>query len=698
MSLVLTSNRIDIGGEDRWATPQKPYMYRNYLKETITLPPNSEVAVQSVKISKGETIDIGDPVWYQMYNLNLEGVSESGGAIKTTTDTTGYPIECRLEHNAPGERELPIQEYLDKVSEAMKRGYPHPDVVFESGLSSSGTTDITPICKAYVDETTEMFKGLTFRMNSGETSEDINIATSMINFKKWIVDADPTLSWTPSSGKAQAPTGDANAGLDNVIVLTDYPISLFKGNMRIDLDGVVDDTTDWLVNTDCAFGLVRSFNPTPAPTTELDAIYPPYFEVPHGTLPTPTGNVANHQMMDYVIRIEKAEGSAISYLTLGHATWDATNNCQTMQEIDYTTWGYGTPTFTSKYNMTTNVGKYNQFFIRTEGEQVLFYIHAGAKSTSDNPLDDSGWTLFCGFSTSTGYWTASQKNLYPKPISQTCWTMYPMLYVNTKSGAGAGDQPYINLTAYSGKDKDSQSNDKYCYYCPDYDWWARCDKDKVGGGLIEHAKDVDSRWMNTPSDTSALYDVMPTASKNVVKNYVWAMILKPDDTYYTPNGCPLADADEPFGFSGVKILQPDKYGSTFDGGFGWKYDSSSVPSWYSDNSLFVRLDNYTQKTLNAIVSRPSKILYHIPKFDVSQRGEGEGLYFEPHERTYVKLGNPAELTINDFDISICNDAEVLATELEGQTIVCLHFRQGYGDRWEDATNVSEVNRKYRANQ
>ena len=125
----------------------------------------------------------------------------------------------------------------------------------------------------------------------------------------------------------------------------------------------------------------------------------------------------------------------------------------------------------------------------------------------------------------------------------------------------------------------------------------------------------------------------------------------------------------------MKILQPDKFGSSYDGSSGWRYDSNEVPFLISDASLFVRLDNFTQKTLNSAVSRPSKILYHVPRFDSSSRSNGDGLYFEPHQRVYTKLFNATALTVNEFDISICNVADILAKDLTGQTIVVLHFRE-----------------------
>tara|TARA_R110001632_G_scaffold104887_1_gene214024 strand:- start:214 stop:654 length:441 start_codon:yes stop_codon:yes gene_type:complete len=105
------------------------------------------------------------------------------------------------------------------------------------------------------------------------------------------------------------------------------------------------------------------------------------------------------------------------------------------------------------------------------------------------------------------------------------------------------------------------------------------------------------------------------------------------------------------------------------------YTSDSASELFNTASLFVRLDNFTQTSYNAGVGRPSKILYHLPRFDTSNRDLGTGLYFEPTERTYVALNNSDTLYMNTVDISISNDNEQLATDLVGKTIVVLHFRK-----------------------
>ena len=102
--------------------------------------------------------------------------------------------------------------------------------------------------------------------------------------------------------------------------------------------------------------------------------------------------------------------------------------------------------------------------------------------------------------------------------------------------------------------------------------------------------------------------------------------------------------------------------------------STSVPVLVGDVSLFIRLNNFTQNSINARQGTLSKIVGHLPRFDNSGNETG-GLYFEPNEKTYISLGNTDEILINSFDIDIVYDNETLCTALSGKTIVVFHIRK-----------------------
>ena len=90
MSLVLCSNQfLENSGDFHSA-----YSFHNHLSDTLTIPANSEIAVQSVKINKNGTLSINkSTVFYVWFNQPL---------VAGTTElhqTTGYIREVRPHFN-----------------------------------------------------------------------------------------------------------------------------------------------------------------------------------------------------------------------------------------------------------------------------------------------------------------------------------------------------------------------------------------------------------------------------------------------------------------------------------------------------------------------------------------------------------------------------------------------------------------------
>ncbi len=684
MSLIITSNQIE-DGLDEDGVAQEPYLYRNYMKQPLIIPRDSEVAVQSVKFSRDESITIRPgQKWFQMYNINLE--DEDDG--RTSNDTTGYPIECNLRTQQNMEEQVSLDTFLSKITEAQRRGFPHPDI-----LGEVVDPDITPITKSYFTDPGEVFSGLSLRQSSKLSAEDDDFTPTKIKKNYPDGDTDAELTYNAGTREISAPdivfNHPPNNEIDPVGYFDERPMSLYEGNMRVDIAGVCKDDSDFEVDTQCAFGLARSFDKS---VENNNAIEPEYFDpdifLSNGN-PGGIRNAGQEQFYDFAIRIEpvgindlETDDNYLKIVACCAINEGGEDEKICMKEIEYWGWtkiGATSPEFSERYDMTENDKTINQFLIRTEGEQVLFYYHTGALSTSDNPLDDAGWKIFCGFSMAT--FTATNNKNVPPPINQTQWMMYPKFWISSHkvSPAGGGDDVVgkLKFSAFSGRDL---TNIGGSYFNEATDWWARMVQDNTE----EQCQEVETRpKFNDPwRQDGTFYTQLGCDTKGVVKDYVWAFILLPDTKYYIPTEG--ANADRLLGFDNITILQPEKLGATYDGGYGWKYDSVVVPPLINDGTLFIRLDNFTQKTLNSAVSRPSKILYCCPRFDSSGRSNGDGLYFEPHERVYVKLGNPTELNINEFDISICDIGERLAKHLKGQTIINLHIRENQtGLRQED---------------
>jgi len=147
----------------------------------------------------------------------------------------------------------------------------------------------------------------------------------------------------------------------------------------------------------------------------------------------------------------------------------------------------------------------------------------------------------------------------------------------------------------------------------------------------------------------------------------------PDMRYGGHNGMAVTDANTSLylGFPNLAHIE-----GTLDGAIagGLQFiDSVEVPTLISSKSVFVRIENLGQESVNAYQGLRSKIIAHLPRFDgVHNVGP---LYLEPNNMIYIDLKNPYPIRINSFDVSLVYTDETYATNLTGTTIICLHIRE-----------------------
>lgn len=687
MSLIITGNKLVESGVSDIGNSQPPYHYKNFLKETITLAPNSEVAVQSVKLTKGAGIRISpDDGFYVMWNKDLASLDDGSNVY----DTTGTPIWCPLGLTDPDVAEdVSIDEYSNRVTDAIRNGVPHPDLNYIP--SSSLSNRYYPIAEPNIESATSSMKGFDITFAQNEYDSPLNNVTSLQGSQtKWWNDDDPTLvsSVNGNNIKIQAPKGANEGYLSDFQLAYKIPTTFKGGNLRFDITGTLKDPSkgDYEVMTDWAVGLTRSKEligseaPADVPFTDNGLM-------PRTGTSTIEESEGNSQFFDFVIRcIEDQNGT--KELVLGHMVKKDGSAEMCMREIDYYSFAksgsVNNPILSDgsggRYNLTTNASNIQQFLIRVENDIVSFwyYTYAGL-DTTDDPLNDGNkayWSKFCSYDLydwSGGDNAVNYKSNYPKPVNQNTWWLYPKVYI----AQDATTDYHLELSCYTGVSRSGLSD---TYYNGKYDWRVKLIEEGEEGVLRE----IDRRYFNDITNTKTYeYMTIRSLSDPYLKEQAWVMILLEDDKYY-PNTTLAQDEyiSRKLGFPNLKILRPDINGQSVEvgkennlsnGNEGWEYTSTEVPTLLNSGSLFVRLDNYSQKTLNGMVERPSKILYTIPSFDINGNNKGS-MYFEPNDRVYVKLGNPSPITINTFDLSICDENERLATKLRDQTIITLHFR------------------------
>lgn len=657
MSLIVCSNKIpDTRDYNQDTKLMSPNSFVNNLKQTMQIPKNSEIAVQSVKLTKSGEIELDQGnrffSWFGR-PLNLSGTSTLPITLK---DTTTWPIMSgpTLIAGAKGSEYVNISEFAARMTQGMQRGMPHPDI-----FGDGNGTD--PKIECNILRTGAATTGLGFE--GFQLKYVYNVAPSTNIFPTL---ADYTFNNIPNGMTltgAAATTFTATSDDNNVAWAKDKPISHMGGRCVYDMKGMMSD----FAGADYTYGVNggREFqvglSRYSITTNEAGKLlgHPLYF--------SKEGVGSNHPdiFYDYAISCELADDgsyylkvlqpmrvldSAIGFGEIG------------MEEVQYWNEGGQFPTSiwgTTRYDMTTNASNIQKVEFVVDNEQIHIYLVAVVVP----PATEGVRWILTSFANKAAL--SAKRNNYPIPTRQTNWNMYPKVMMSETGSS-------VILEEYQGRNTTFQGTtykggDEFA------DWFNRMEYEGMatsqGSVMTIDGGDL-TRKMMTYEDLTYEYDQQGYTT-NVLTGTEQVVILKEDDTNYTATQG--ANMSNILGFPYLSVL--DWNAGLADGTNGIKYNSASIPKILNDNSMFIRLNNFTQRSVNAGTGRPSKILYHIPRFDTSGRDIGYGLYFEPNERVYIKLHNSEVLTINEFALDICQDDEVLAGDITGETIICLHIRE-----------------------
>ena len=643
MSLIVCSNKLESGNVyDRSSEDQSSSRFRNHLVNTLQIPANSEIAVQSVKVNKDGLSRI--------FNQNLR-TNADDPKISDSNLSTGMPIMCTPDMlNSIEPAYVNSDEFVTRMTTGMKLGMPHPDL-------NRTTTKCEVMRDATGGTTGEGFFGykMTYDYHSTPTANlwtlDYTKMTDGFGEASAITISDAGAGETKFTCTSTAPDNDLN---HNVVWANEYPMSHNRSILQYDLNGLMEAATIKL-NGGWAIGLARG---TPASNVMNNVVYA-----------SAGGDFSNYNHhYDFVVTSEQIAGAGDFWLRVGHLSVDTDGMIiagapLVMNEIMY--WDnidgdfpgseWAVPWVSTKYNdkgynLSTNIQHFDNLRFVIENEEVTVEL----MSSTGGGLAAAAGTWYILTAYSLRGTRAAPKGSVPKPAGQTCWNLYPKVMIRT---TGRHTQQTICETRDTG----------YKATDPDGDWCIRMLEAGMGSLPLE----IDTRYYNN-LDNDLFYVQKGTTGTLLTRTltaYESIMIVKPDFTHYL--GTNLANMGLRLGYLSRGVLDSTS-GTTTDQKI--VYLSDTVPDLADFSSQFVRLDNWTQLSYNAGTGRPSKILYHMPRFDASNRELGAGLYFEPQERVYIKMNNTDPLPANEFHLSICDNKERLIEDLSGQTIICLHVR------------------------
>ncbi len=372
-SLVICGNEVkDTGGASQF---QSAFSFNNHLKQPLRIPPNSEVAVQSLKIVKEGSITLTPATkWYQYYGEKLSDTTPQ-------SETTSAPIPVSF--GITDNKSVRTSELAAELKDAVNKGVANPETF--------GFNEVSQIEDSEGD-----FGGFRFNFKSRSSGSGVDVKPA-----KWVNSYDEADGYLVYNSGAQTLTGGKQNSPYNVAIGTDNPIALNQGEYIVDLSNA--NATNWAV------GLTRS---------RATGKNPDYFN-PADSQIFQTTNI----FCDFLVGAFQTSGAGGTQrkIRVFQAVYDTTSGefdedkPISMREVDYTN---GSGSFSALYDWSSNSDSYNKVKISIENENVKVELHNDASGYDVLVSPDS----------------PEKANKF-KPVADTCRALYPLAYVqkNTKS-------------------------------------------------------------------------------------------------------------------------------------------------------------------------------------------------------------------------------------------------------------------------
>lgn len=713
MSLILLSNdpKEASGLTAQNSNIYKAWSFRNSLTETITIPKNSEVALQSTKIVLDGQINIApeNKVFYLYLGETVLGENQ-GQSFREFS--TSLPVRIELFPNEPGVVRTNAEGLAQELGRVLRQNSYHPAYAkelqgaeFETRVEvlRDGDGDFMGY-KFLVEHLTDDSVADTLLNESTDPQDNVIRMTLIQNrcAKDWIYPSrrtNPALReyniYTAANQCVLQPQVESDIMLASEFLSIDNNTPLANTSINdaglpcrltYNIDNVMtnpggtpgtdDKNISWIA------GITRNSITTQEQTN--GRMGPPYFQW-------------NYSNVDGV-------GSVLNDMLRGHADYLVVNdgvnirlfNCNTWggepvragtrgnlkkyrwQEVDYTEGGTNA-TFPAQYDTVTNTSGFAKLHFELSGNRVKIYFEDTARNT---------YTLWeYSQSITNGGGRLREKKEQCKPIDISCWDMQPVMGIYNKGWAGlVGNGGAFNPSDYSITISKKNTFDVFDPYVTDiaeydantknisyYQFLLQSDRNQFNNVMSElNLRD----GLATESPISAKYGTFDTTTHTYVTCLQPVIIATPSDRYLHTS---QANTSRLFGltiYNGVASGKPPWILDGYDAVSKrtvFRLESGEKPISLSTKSIFVRLDNFAQTSINAGNGNKSSIIAHLPRFD-GQNQTGR-LFFEPKNLMYLDLKNPKELKVNSFDVSFVYADESFCKSLVGTTNVVLHIRE-----------------------
>lgn len=639
MSLIITSN---VAENDRPEQSDvfKPYSYQNALSNTLRIPPNSEIALQSAKIVKNHlmVIDRANSGYCHYFGTPVGEEATEIEDIESSTSTPFFALGGTGEAFDDGRRnQVNTEDFADDLQASIREVAFHPSLIGQDATEVAAKASIN--CNPAFD-TNGKFSG--YKWDFAQQTAVSAIPIDNNKFKN--ISAFPQASF-PFDATGSAGVIESTNSKGFQVRYDHKPIAQNAGEVIFDFRDA--NTTDAQSPFMCGLSRINTEKKISATKSVFAPLSYNVNRVSNiGAHFSRSGNVAFAD-----ICVMRAGSSLYIYQSGVNSGGNDSSGHLCMNEVIY--YGAHNANFSAgRYNLQTTMAaeKYVKIKFKLENEHMSIFIGTAADS----------YVLLTDFIVSKS--KGAVKNQVVNPINCAKWAMYPVM----AASRGTGKKMKIEeIKSYNNYPVFSENE----YF--KYQWWGKLENE----GLEHWATDVEKRFWNDKAITlggSTNQGLLVPKVINAgggMEDYSNTLILAKSNQYGADR-TEDCNSQQTLGFMGRPISEPES--SSTD--ILVNIQSEVVPALTSGASLFVRLNNFTQMSINARQGSVSKIVAHLPRFDNSGNETG-ALYFEPNSKTYIDLNNPEELVINSFDVDIVYDNETFCTALNGKTIVCFHIRQ-----------------------
>jgi len=673
MSLIITSSNEGLD-ETNQIGIAKPEQYKNHMKNSLMIEPDSEIAVESVKINRLPMLDAG---------AGIVGNFWFGQRLSQVV-----PLELSLSYIIPtqnviGKSVTPV-DFADRYVNTLREAYSlHPEIDSNS-IEMNAQFDATGA-----------FTGFQYLIPQ--------IGTAGVN----AIPADTSEVGDPLNTNPDTGTG----------IMT-YAGGVFTSQYADQMGQLLPRHTE---SGPIALngGLLQFLNQTSTFTYGLSRPY--CFDAPTFWDNTTENNVgysgpdkvfkgaagdglgpALDQFYDYAIEVREDDKLRIYHSAPTHVSnYDpssspnypyeqrASQNGESIVMTEIVYWNNTDNAFNaSNASNSSHVGAGPLTWSTASG--VIAFATDGEKVT----ISVSGTTISSNqLGTKQSAFNASYKGQIPKPISQTCWKMYPTVGLWT-SGDKATIQKYngrTNTTMWANQPENSWitksiqavalPEDGVSVVSEHYNPFGEFTTRKTTPGwnnAFFWGHTIDCRDMFRPyndhpgEETGTNFHTYRGITSKVIEDYENIFITGRTERYndgrfssgQANNGFLLGFF--PMGFSPLAGVMATNVGASFV--------SAQRPSLMSQHTSFIRVPTFSHQTFNFGTGNPSKILFQVPRFDNSGTETG-GLYFQNNDKTYVDLNNAQQLNITELDVQIVRKNETFVEDLTGSTEVVFHVRK-----------------------